>query len=259
VLELSRNFGHHKASMTGLAEARGELVFGIDCDLEEAPEWLLDFHRVLRERRADVVYGVQQRRKGGLWERVSGAVFYRLFALLSDCPVTRDQVLARLMTRAYVRQLVAHQDREIFMAGLCAITGFRQVPLSVHKQSKGTTTYTFARKLALFFNALTSFSTAPLRWVFYLGCFILAVTTVAAGGVLLRCLFGSVLSGWSSLIISIWLLGGLCLFALGVNGIYLAKIHAEVKRRPYTIIRSIYGRRAGASEEHDDRRYSQAG
>ncbi len=259
VLELSRNFGHHKASMTGLADARGKLIFAIDCDLEEAPEWLVDFHRALHANRADVVYGVQDRRKGGLWERCAGGLFYRLFALLSDCPVARDQVLARLMTRAYVRQLVAHQDREIFLVGLCALTGYRQMPLTVRKHNKGTTTYNFSRKLALFFNALTSFSTAPLRGVFYLGCVILAVTTLAAAVVFGRWLFGHLLSGWTSLVISIWLLGGLSLFALGLNGIYLAKIFAEVKRRPYTIVRSIYGQRARPIEERHEGYYSQAG
>src|SRR5437773_6588971 len=117
-LELSRNFGHHKAMMTGLADARGELVFLIDCDLEEAPEWLADFHRSLAETRADTVYGVQERRKGGMWERLAGSLFYRLFLLLANnCPLPRDQVTARLMRRRYVRSLVQHQDREVFLAG----------------------------------------------------------------------------------------------------------------------------------------------
>lgn len=259
VLELSRNFGHHKAIMTGLAEARGELVFLIDSDLEEQPEWLGEFFATLRAYGADVVYGVQESRKGGFWERWTGALFYRLFAVLSNCPISRNVVMARLMTRNYVRALVAHEDREVFLAGLLALTGFRQQPVTVRKLSKGSTTYTFRRKMALLTNAVTSFSVVPLWGIFYLGCSILTLATGAAATAVMQRLFGQVLSGWTSVIISIWLLGGLCLFALGIIGIYLAKVFAEVKRRPYTIVRKVYGRRIDHVEGAPENRYSQAG
>ncbi|MFO0926416.1 MAG: glycosyltransferase family 2 protein [Gemmataceae bacterium] len=239
VVELARNFGHHKAIMTGLAEARGRRVFLIDCDLEEAPEWLADFDRLMQEQRVDVVYGVQTRRKGDRWERWTGGLFYHLVRLLSDYPVPRDVVTARLMTRDYVRALIAHREREIFLGGLWAITGFRQAAVPVTKKSKGTTSYDLRRKLAIMVNAITSFSAVPLWVVFWLGCLILVLTTVATAGVVAHRLLGGTLSGWSSLIISVWLLGGLCLFALGINGIYLAKIFSEVKQRPYTLVRSV--------------------
>jgi putative glycosyltransferase len=257
VLELSRNFGHHKAIMTGLADARGALVFLIDSDLEEAPELLSDYHAALRAQAADLVLGVQERRKGGQWERWSGVAFYSLVNWLLACDVPRNQIVARLMTRAYVRALVAHQDRQFFFAGLCAITGFRQRTITVHKLSKGTSTYTLKHKLAVVTNALTSFSTAPLWGVFYLGCLILALTTGGTAVVLAQWAFGQVLSGWTSVVISIWLLGGLGLFSLGVNGIYLAKVFAEVKRRPYTVVRSVYGNEARG--EGGDGLYLRAG
>jgi putative glycosyltransferase len=182
-----------------------------------------------------------------------------LFATLSNCPVPRNVVTARLMTRDYVRALVAHEDREVFLAGLWAITGFRQTPAAVQKLSKGSSTYTFRRKLAVLSNAVTSFSVVPLWGIFYLGCFILTLSTAAAAAAVGQWLFGQVLSGWTSVIISIWLMGGLCLFALGINGVYLAKVFAEVKRRPYTIVRAVYGRRIGQTEDDHEQRYSQAG
>src|SRR5207244_13411819 len=77
VLDLSRNFGHHKAMMTGVEHARGDLVFLLDVDLEEQPEWLNEFHRIMQSSGADVVYGVQARWKGGAFERLSGGIFYR--------------------------------------------------------------------------------------------------------------------------------------------------------------------------------------
>ncbi len=242
LVELSRNFGHHKAILTGLRLARGDLVFLIDSDLEEPPELLADFAQELAATGADVVYGVQRTRKGGWFERASGALFYRAFRWLGQCQVPANLVTARLMKRDYVRALVRHRDREVFLAGLWVITGFHQVPLEVNKASKGTTTYTLARKLSVLVNAITSFSNRPLAAIFHLGCLVLAVSTTAAACLLIRRLFfDTMLDGWPSLILSVWFLGGLTLFCQGIIAIYLAKVFSEVKRRPYTIIRALHG------------------
>jgi putative glycosyltransferase len=246
VIELSRNFGHHKAIMTGLAHARAEWVFLIDCDLEEQPELLDQFWAEAQSSGADVIYGVQRQRKGGWFERLSGGIFYWLINVLSTYPVPRNLVTVRLMRQGYVRSLVEHKDQELFMAGLWALTGFKQRPLTIDKLSRGTTTYNLARKVNAFVNAVTSFSTIPLVFIFYLGVLI-SFGSGAIGVWLLarRFLFGHVLEGWVSVMVSIWFLGGLTLFALGVIGIYLSKIFIETKPRPYTIIRSIEGRQAG--------------
>ena len=87
VIDLSRNFGHHKAIMTGLAHARSDLVFLLDCDLEEEPEWLEKFYDEFKTSDADVVYGVQQTRKGAFFERITGILFYKMFNLLSPHPM----------------------------------------------------------------------------------------------------------------------------------------------------------------------------
>jgi putative glycosyltransferase len=241
VVDLSRNFGHHKAMMAGLAHAKGAYVFLIDCDLEEAPEVLPAFYRRLHETTSDVVYGVQATRKGAWFERVSGAAFYRLFNQLSTDPIPANQTVARLMTRRYVDALLLHHEREFIIAGLWARTGFRQVPETVVKQSKGTTTYSFLRRINMFLDAVTSFSSKPLVWMFYLGLLILLVSSGAAIWLIARRLFfGVYLSGWPSLVVSIWLLGGLTIFCLGLIGIYLSKIFMEVKQRPSTIVRVVY-------------------
>lgn len=241
VVELSRNFGHHKAIMTGLSHAKGEWVFLIDCDLEEAPELLTEFEQIARQRAADVVYGVQKTRKGSFLERHNGSLYYWLFDRLSGYPVPRNQVTARLMCRTYVEALVAHRDQEIFLAGLWAITGFRQIAVPVDKMCKGQSTYTFRKKIAILVNSITAFSNAPLNFIFYLGGAILLVSGSAALWLIARRLFfGTLLEGWLSLIVSIWVLGGLTIFCLGIIGIYLSKIFTETKNRPYTIIRKIH-------------------
>lgn len=243
VIDLSRNFGHHKAIMTGLSHARGELVFLIDSDLEEEPELLSLFYDKLRESGADVVYGVQRSRKGGFFERITGTIFYKLFNLLSTHHVPANQLTARLMTRDYVAALVEHKEREILLVGLWAITGFRQLPLAVNKHHKGQSTYNLSRKIAIFVNALTSFSIKPLVYIFYLGCVIIILSVTSALYLIIRTLFfGHYLQGWASLIVSIWLLGGLIIFCLGIIGIYLSKVFMEAKQRPYTIIKALYER-----------------
>jgi len=147
VVDLSRNFGHHKAMMTGLAHARGEHVFLIDSDLEEEPEWLLSFAKQMARGRCDVVYGVQAQRKGGVFERWSGQLFYRIFRAFTRLSLPDNIVVARLMTRRYVNALLLHDEREVFMAGLWTITGFDQHPQAIMKHDTSETTYTFRRNV----------------------------------------------------------------------------------------------------------------
>lgn len=250
VIDLSRNFGHHKAIMTGLAHARGRLVFLIDCDLEEGPELLGKFHAEMKSTGADVIYGVQRARKGNFFERVTGNLFYLIFNLVSNCAVPANQLMARLMSRHYVASLVEHKDRELFLAGLWAITGFTQIPVVADKHSKGSSTYNLRRRIASLVNAITSFSNTPLVLIFYLGCAIVLTAGIGALYLVVRRLFfGVLLAGWPSLIVSVWLLGGLTIFCLGVIGIYVSKIFMETKQRPYTVIRQIYERKGAAPHE----------
>ena len=180
VVDLARNFGQHKAILTGLAHARGDLVFSLDSDLEEDPDWLGPFHERMKETGADVVYGVQEKRKGKLFERMSGTVFYAIFRLLSSYPVPPNQVSARLMTRRYVESLIEHKDQEVFLAGLWAITGYEQVSVPVEKADKGSSTYSLRMKFSFALTSITAFSNVPPVLVFYLGMLVTAVSVSAA-------------------------------------------------------------------------------
>jgi len=242
IVDLSQNFGHHKAMMCGLRRAQGELVFLVDCDLEEEPELLIAFHEKLMATGADVIYGVQQKRKGHLFERVSGALFFKVFNFFSTHPIPANHLTARLMTRRYVASLCEHREREFVMSGLWALTGYVQVAISVTKHHKPSSAYGLRRKFALLVDAITSFSAKPLVLIFYTGCILVTISGLAALDLIIRRLFfGVLLEGWASLIVSIWLLGGITIFWLGVIGIYLSKIFTEVKQRPHAIIRAIHG------------------
>lgn len=242
VIELSRNFGHHRAIMTGLSHCEGKLVFLIDCDLEEDPELLERFHLELVESGSDVVYGVQQSRKGGFFERLSGAVYYRLINILSDTPIPTNLVTVRLMTKNYVEALIQHQERELSLGGIFALTGFRQKPLIINKHSRGHSTYSLRLKIGRAINSVTAFSNKPLFMICYIGLIISVLSFLSALYLVLRkLLFSNYLIGWSSLVVSLWLLGGFIIFSVGVIGIYLGKIFIETKQRPYTIVRAVYG------------------
>lgn len=241
VVDLSRNFGHHKAMMTGLAHTKGELVFLIDSDLEEEPEWLLSFNEQRQRECCDVVYGVQERRKGNWFERWSGRWFYSFFRALTGVALPENVATTRLMTRRYVDALLCHQEREVFMAGLWHITGFDQRCQVIKKHNTSGTTYTFRKKVSLLVNSVTSFSNMPLISIFYIGISIsLSASVYIAYLVMYWLFFAKPLSGWTSVMASIWLLGGLIISFIGIVGVYLSKIFSETKQRPYTIVRQIY-------------------
>jgi len=243
VVDLSRNFGHHKAMMTGLAQANGEIVFLTDSDLEEEPEWLLSFAHQMKEEKCDVVYGVQIRRKGNWFERWSGKLFYRFFTVLTGLALPANVVTSRLMTRRYVDALLSHQEREVFLAGLWYITGFNQRAQLIKKKNTSQTTYNLSKKLSLLINSVTSFSNAPLAGIFYIGIVISLIASSYTCYLVAYWLFlAKPLSGWTSVMASVWLLGGIVISFIGVIGIYLSKIFSETKRRPYTIVRHVYAK-----------------
>lgn len=244
VVDLARNFGHHRAMMTGLAYAEGDLVLLIDCDLEEPPEILAGFHEKLEREGLDVVYGVQRQRRGNFFQRVSGEAFFWLTSTLADQPLPRNVVTARLMRRDYVRALVAHEDRTFLIAHLWTITGFRQAPMEIEKLSLSPTTYTLGRRVRMAVEHLTTTSTRLLYLIFYLGLVLSFVAVLVFLWFLGRYLLHGIgVPGWTSVFLSVWLFGGLIVMILGVLGIYIGNILSETKRRPYTVVRAVH--RAG--------------
>jgi putative glycosyltransferase len=241
VVDLARNFGHHKALMTGLAHATGDMVFLIDSDLEEQPEDLAQFYQRFAKGDCDVVYGVQEARRGSLFERTTGALFFSLASALSDQPLPRNLVTSRLMTREYVNALVRHRDREFLIAHLWQVAGFDQREITVRKLSHSPSTYSLRQRIDMAVKHVTTTSTRLLYLVLYAGLSIFCISV----GVILYYLgryftSGIGVDGFTSQIVSIWFLGGLITLILGILGIYIANIMAETKRRPYTVVRRIH-------------------
>ncbi len=244
VVDLSRNFGHHKAALAGLGYACGRLVFMIDCDLEVAPATFSAFLKNLRESNADVVYGVQEKRKGGWIERVGGGLFWKIFNRLSDIPVPENVLTERLMTRAYVDALLNLGDRNIFLAGMMYWTGFRQIGIPVAKRTReGASTYSIRKRFSLLIEAITSFSTVPLKLIFVFGVALTFCAMALAFALLIRKLLfpSSVLAGFTTLALLILGVGGMAITMMGVLGLYLSRIFVQTQGRPTFIVRDFYG------------------
>jgi len=245
VVDLSRNFGHHRALMVGLSYATGDLVFMIDVDLEEEPELLRQFYAHLLETGSDSTYGVQSQRKGDVFERMSGQVFYTFVNFLSGDSAPINTLIARLMTRRFAESLLQYQEHEMDIASLLHMTGYRQVPVVVRKHAKPDTTYTLAKKLSLALRSVTSSSRRPLLIISALGAFILMITiAVLVYFFSIFLISGEVPSGYTSMILSLWLLGGLTIFSIGLLALYIAIIFTEVNARPTAIIRDVYSSKA---------------
>jgi putative glycosyltransferase len=242
VVDLSRNFGHHHAMQAGLVQARGDRVWLIDCDLEVPPSALVAMDQKLRDSGADMVFGYQEARKGGWFEQWSGGLFWKGFNWLSETKIPENICTERVMNRRFVDALLSLGDRNLFLAGMMSWTGFMQIGLSVGKQQRdGQSTYTLLKRLQLMVNAVSSFSAKPLMWMFNVGVAVTLLSFTYVVYLLARKLFfGDALLGFTSLMAMTAMSLGVITTGLGLIGIYLGKVFAQVQNRPTYIIRDIH-------------------
>jgi putative glycosyltransferase len=239
-INLARNYGHHRAIMVGLEHAIGDDIFLIDSDLEEKPEWLESFYEYKKTQSVDVVYGVQTNRKGGLFEKLTVFLFWKLISLLSGEKIQANQVTARLMSKKFVQQLIKHKESELFFGGICHITGFNQKFINVQKGDNSPTTYSISKKVNLVVSSVTSFSTFPLNFIFYTGLAISSISLFFGMYLIVIFLFfQKPIAGFTSIMVSIWFLLGLVILFMGIIATYIGKIFIETKSRPI-IIRNIF-------------------
>jgi putative glycosyltransferase len=243
VIELSRNFGHHKALMAGLDHARGELCFLIDSDLEEDPGLLDAFMERMQSTGCDVVYGFQETRNGSSLESAGGKIAWYLIRKLYSIDIPTNQCTLRLMRRDYVDALLLHRESNTIIGGLWVITGFHQIGIPIAKGHRNeSSTYSLLLRFGTLLNGITSFSTVPLHVMVGFGMIVSFVSFAFGIFVILEKLIRHTAVGWASLIVSIWFMAGIIVFCLGIIGIYVSRIFVETKNRPYVIIRRIHHR-----------------
>lgn len=241
LIRLSRNFGHHHALLEGLGQATGDLIFLVDSDLEEDPSDFSYLYLEMFRTNADLVYGYQANRRGGLWERLSGKLFYFFMNKFMKVEIPENMLTSRLMNRRYLDALLLHTETQINFSGLSIITGFNQTKVPLKKIRLRKTSYSLSRKFSVLIDAVTSFSSSPLKLIFGTGVVIFTASVIVTLSLLIEWINdGNPTSGWASLILSIWFLGGLNMLSLGVIGVYVSKIFMETKRRPRVIVSEVF-------------------
>jgi dolichol-phosphate mannosyltransferase len=240
-VRLLRNHGHQLAATAGLHVANGERVMLIDADLQDPPE-LLGAMMERMDQGADVVYGQRASREGETWFKLATAnMFYRLLTRLTSVPIPRDTGDFRLMSRRVVNLFLLMPERQRFIRGMVSWIGGDQValPYERHARFAGSSKYPLSKMLRFAVDAITSFSTVPLRIAVWVG---LATATFSMM-LLLYALFqwsqNVVVAGWASIITAISFFGGLQMLILGVFGEYLGRLVQETKGRPLFMVKSI--------------------
>jgi dolichol-phosphate mannosyltransferase len=248
-IQLFRNHGHQLAASAGLSLARGSRVLLIDADLQDPPE-LLPLMAKRMDDGFDVVYGRRIARAGETtFKRVTASLFYRLLNKLSSVPIPEDTGDFRLMSRPVVNILNDMPERHRFIRGMVSWIGGRQVayPYARDARFAGTTKYPLRKMVSLAIDALTSFSTKPLRAAVWLGL----VSSLFAFAILVYAVtewaLGNAVPGWASSVVAISFFSGTQLFVMGVFGEYLGRVVQEVKRRPLFTIGQI--RRSDVASE----------
>lgn len=243
-VDLSRNFGHQAALTAGLTLCAGERILIIDADLQDPPELLKPMMEAMDSQGADVVYGKRRSRAGETQsKKLTATIFYRLLGSLIDFEIPTDAGDFRLMTRRVLEALLSMPESHRFIRGMVAWIGFRQVPLEYDRQSRfaGETGYTFSKMLNFALDAITAFSSRPLRLGLYAGIALLGLSWLGILYSLVSWLFFSTAPGWTSLIIVVMFMGGAQIFMLAMIGEYVSRTFVQTKNRPLYLLREVVG------------------
>jgi glycosyltransferase involved in cell wall biosynthesis len=253
-IDLSRNHGHQLALTAGLDLCRGALIFIVDADLQDPPELLGEMLAVLRDQRAEVVYGVRRARAGETaFKRGTASAFYRLLKAATEVDIPLDAGDFRLMTRRALDVFLAMPESARFVRGMVAWGGFRQVPFPYDRAARlaGETHYPLAKMLRFAFDALTGFSSAPLKLASHAGLLLSAGSLLLIAYIGVRWATGHTIQGWASLMLVMVVLGAVQMFVLGMIGEYLGRLYHQAKGRPLYIVADVIGTpRAGTRLGH---------
>lgn len=237
VINFIRNFGHQSAIYAGIKESKGDVIITIDSDLQDQPELIPELINKHKEG-YDIVYAKRNRRKGEtIFKRLTAYIYYRLLNSLSDTELPVDVGDYRLITKRVKKCLMDMPEKSLYLRGLIAWTGFPSACVLYDRDERkaGQTNYTLKKMINLALNGITSFSDKPLKLSIFLGFFTSILTTIYMIYVLVCKAFGLTVTGWASMIILDGYIGAMILIGLGIQGIYISKIYAELKSRPLYI------------------------
>lgn len=243
IIKLSRNFGHQLALTCGLDQCKGEVVIILDADLQDPPELIPEMIRMYQEG-IEIVYGQRTEREGESFSKKLFAFgFYRTISRITKVNIPPDTGDFRLMGRAALDSLLALRERHRFIRGMVSWVGFAQAPIKYKRPQRyaGVTKYPVKKSLLLAFDAITSFSYAPLRIASYLGAIVSLFAFLYIFVIIALKFMGINFPGYTSLMASILLLGGMQLLVLGILGEYVGRIFEQGQARPLYLIDQVKG------------------
>ena len=235
-LKLAHNVGHQQALWAGLewaANAPFDAIVSIDADLQDDVQAIVEMTERFNEG-TDIVYGVRKERKTDtFFKKHTAQAFYKLMQTMGG-DVVYNHADFRLMSKRALQALVAHPERNLFLRGIVRSLGYPSdfVYYDRHERFAGESKYPLSKMLNFAIDGITSFSVKPLRLITTFGLLFMFVAIVIIGYALYEHLIGHTIVGWTSLLVSLWFIGGAILTAIGVIGEYIGKIYKEVKRRP---------------------------
>ena len=238
-IKLSRNRGHQNALLAGLmtAKDRCDITISMDADLQDdvgAVDKFLDEY----EKGAQIVYGVRSsREKDTAFKRNTARMYYRTLEHLG-VEITYDHADYRLMSREALEGLSKFEEVNLFLRGLVPMVGYKSATVKYvrNEREKGESKYPLKKMLAFAIEGITSLSIKPIRFITFLGIFVFLVSIILLIRFFVIWCMGKAVAGWSTIVISIWAIGGLQLLSIGVIGEYIGKIYLESKKRPRYII-----------------------
>lgn len=251
-VKLAGNVGHQFALTAGLLTAMdmSDVTISIDADLQDdvsvIEEMIDKFHEG-----SDIVYGVRRERKTDtFFKRVTAQGFYKLMAIMGVKTVYNHADF-RLMSKRAVKEFSKYKETNLFLRGMMPLIGYQTESVFYDRKERvaGESKYPLKKMLALAFNGISSFSIKPISLILGVGMFIIICSVLALIYALISYFTGHVVPGWTSLILSIWFLGGLQLLAIGLVGQYIGKVYIEVKHRPRYNIEKVL---SGDGEEYQD-------
>jgi dolichol-phosphate mannosyltransferase len=243
-LNLSRNHGHQLALTAGLDLCRGDVILIIDADLQDPLELLQAMLGTMRDEDADVVYGVRRSRAGETaFKRATAHGFYRLLSRATEINIPVDTGDFRLMSRRALDALLAMPEQSRFIRGMVAWIGFRQVPFAYDRDQRfaGETKYPLRKMMRFAFDALTGFSSAPLKLASHAGLALSLGSVLILAYITYAWIAGRSIQGWTSLMFVVVVLGAVQMFVLALMGEYIGRLYNEAKRRPLYIIQEVAG------------------
>lgn len=238
-LSFSRNFGHHIAITAGMDHVQGKAIILMDGDLQDPPEEIPKLYRKLKEG-YELVYGIRKEKKDSILKRLTSFVFWWFISSFSGINIPRNQTLLRIFDRKILDALNSMRERSRFIHGMIAWTGFKTALQEVEHalRERGKSKYNVIKLFRLAFNAITSFSTFPLRLATYLGLLSAGIGLIYGFYFLYKKIFlGIPVLGYASIIIAVLFIGGVQLLILGIIGEYLGRVYQEVQARPIYVLR----------------------